>query len=60
MESCEQNSVELQLNATPVIADCDRTKCQRFSRIVGYYRPLSQWNEGKQAEWSERKIFSQK
>jgi len=37
---------------------CQRTKCQRFSRIVGYYRPLSQWNDGKQAEWEERKTFS--
>jgi len=51
MESCEQK-VEL--------VECDRTKCQRYSRIVGYYRPLSQWNEGKQAEWSERKIFVNK
>lgn len=36
-----------------------RTKCQRFSRIVGYYRPLSQWNEGKQSEFTERKVYSE-
>jgi len=35
----------------------ERTKCQRYSRIVGYYRPVSQWNEGKQAEMKERKVF---
>ena len=28
-----------------------------YSRIVGYYRPVSQWNEGKQAEYSQRKVF---
>jgi len=34
-----------------------RTKCERYSRIVGYLRPLQQWNEGKQAEWEDRKVF---
>ena len=24
-----------------------RTKCEVFSRVVGYIRPVSQWNEGK-------------
>ena len=34
-----------------------RTKCQVYSRIVGYLSPLSQWNPGKLAEWSDRKMF---
>lgn len=37
--------------------DAKRTKCERYSRIVGYLRPLQQWNEGKQSEWSDRKLF---
>ncbi|MBF0226816.1 MAG: ribonucleoside triphosphate reductase [Desulfobacterales bacterium] len=28
-----------------------------YSRVVGYLRPISQWNDGKQAEFSMRKIF---
>lgn len=28
-----------------------------YSRIVGYYRPVSQWNEGKKAEYTQRKMF---
>ena len=28
-----------------------------YSRIVGYFRPVSQWNKGKVAEFSERKLF---
>ena len=36
----------------------ERQKCEVYSRIVGYLRPLSQWNEGKQAEFSQRKLFS--
>ena len=35
----------------------ERTKCERFSRIVGYIRPINQWNEGKQAEWEDRRVF---
>ena len=35
--------------------------CQRntevFSRIVGYLRPVSQWNEGKKAEFKMRTTF---
>ena len=25
-----------------------------YSRIVGYFRPTSQWNNGKKEEFSER------
>ncbi len=31
--------------------------CEVFSRIVGYLRPVEQWNDGKQAEFRERKLF---
>ena len=27
---------------------------ETYSRVVGYYRPVSQWNPGKRAEFSER------
>jgi len=33
------------------------TPCEVFSRIVGYLRPVDQWNEGKQEEFKERKLF---
>lgn len=28
-----------------------------YSRIVGYYRPVQNWNSGKQSEYKERKSF---
>lgn len=31
--------------------------CEVYSRIVGYLRPVSQWNTGKQEEFKERKEF---
>jgi len=35
----------------------ERTKCEIFSRVVGYLRPVGQWNKGKQQEFKERKTF---
>ena len=33
-------------------------KCEVYSRVVGYLRPVSQWNEGKQAEFKNREVFN--
>ncbi|MEG6566578.1 ribonucleoside triphosphate reductase [Thermoanaerobacterium saccharolyticum] len=32
-------------------------ECEVYSRVVGYYRPLQNWNEGKREEFSDRKEF---
>ena len=34
-----------------------RTKCEVYSRVVGYIRPVSNWNIGKIEEFKERKNF---
>ena len=31
--------------------------CEVYSRIVGYLRPVTQWNKGKQEEFRQRKEF---
>jgi len=31
--------------------------CEIFSRVVGYYRPIQNWNEGKVEEWKERMML---
>jgi len=31
--------------------------CEVYSRVVGYLRPVSQWNDGKQAEFADRRSF---
>ncbi|EMG35901.1 ribonucleoside-triphosphate reductase class III catalytic subunit [Desulfocurvibacter africanus PCS] len=28
-----------------------------YTRVVGYYRPVSQWNKGKQAEYADRLVY---
>jgi len=32
-------------------------ECEVYSRVVGYLRPVKQWNDGKQEEFKERKTF---
>ena len=32
-------------------------KCEVYSRVVGYLRPVDQWNDGKQSEFAIRKTF---
>ena len=34
-----------------------KTKCEVYSRVVGYLRPIEQWNEGKLEEFKDRKNF---
>jgi len=34
-----------------------KCKTEVYSRIVGYYRPVQQWNKGKKAEYFKRKTY---
>ena len=33
------------------------SKCEIYSRVVGYLRPIEQWNEGKRAEFAIKKNY---
>jgi len=35
---------------------CNR-KTEVYSRVVGYYRPVQQWNKGKQEEYAQRRVY---
>jgi ribonucleoside-triphosphate reductase len=34
-----------------------KANCEVYSRVVGYLRPVDQWNDGKQAEFALRRTF---
>jgi len=34
-----------------------KTECEVYSRVVGYLRPVNQWNPGKQQEFADRKTY---
>jgi anaerobic ribonucleoside-triphosphate reductase len=33
-------------------------KCEVYSRIVGYIRPVNQWNQGKRQEYDDRTEYT--
>lgn len=33
------------------------SKCEVYSRVCGYFRPVSNWNKGKKQEFRDRKVF---
>lgn len=35
-------------------------ECEVYSRVVGYLRPVQQWNISKQEEFKERKTYKEK
>ncbi|MEW8506071.1 MAG: anaerobic ribonucleoside-triphosphate reductase [Candidatus Thiodiazotropha sp.] len=37
----------------------ERTRCEIWTRVMGYHRPISAFNPGKQAEQAERCYFKQ-
>lgn len=38
------------------MAKCGES-CEIYSRVTGYYRPISNWNRGKQSEAADRVMF---
>ena len=35
-------------------------QCEVYSRVCGYFRPVSNWNKGKKEEFKDRKTFEVK
>ena len=40
----------------PTCKNCG-SECEVYSRVVGYLRPVKQWNKGKKVEFRERKTY---
>lgn len=36
----------------------ERQKCEVYSRVVGYIRPVDSWNKGKQSEFGHRRGYN--
>ena len=46
--------------ATAPLRDEDRQRCEVWTRVMGYHRPVSSFNIGKQGEHQERQFFEEK
>lgn len=44
----------------PYLADEERQRCEIWTRVMGYHRPVSSFNIGKQGEFHERTCFTER
>ena len=52
-------SAEIRLPAAIVLTDAERQPCEVWTRVMGYHRPVSSFNIGKQGEHRERRFFQE-
>ena len=43
----------------PRLLDDERQPCEVWTRVMGYHRPVSSFNIGKQGEHLERRFFAE-
>ena len=53
----KEPAMQNQTIVTAVIPQEMRTRCEVWTRVMGYHRPVSQFNQGKQSEHRERLHF---
>lgn len=54
-------SKQIFLTAKPIsLADDERQRCEIWTRVMGYHRPVSSFNTGKKGEFHERKYFTER
>ena len=41
----------------PTLRDDERQRCEVWTRVMGYHRPVASFNIGKQGEFHERRYF---
>lgn len=42
------------------LSDEERQTCEIWTRVMGYFRPVSEFNIGKKSEYAERVCFTEK
>ncbi|MDE1949839.1 MAG: hypothetical protein KGL43_09990 [Burkholderiales bacterium] len=43
----------------PQLAEHERQRCEVWTRVMGYHRPVASYNIGKQGEFNERCYFEE-
>jgi Anaerobic ribonucleoside-triphosphate reductase len=49
----------IELESDIVLTTEERQPCEVWTRVMGYHRPVSSFNRGKQGEFHERTCFSE-
>ena len=48
------------LSETITLADDERQRCEVWTRVMGYHRPVASFNIGKKGEHHERRFFEER
>ena len=56
MNDMTQQHLEMR---TIVLDDSERQRCEVWTRVMGYHRPIASFNVGKQGEFHERRFFEE-
>lgn len=52
--------IEAEIEATRrELEDARGADCEVYTRIVGYYRSVKNWNAGKREEYNARKLYAE-
>jgi hypothetical protein len=50
-------SQSLTPSVHPLLAEHERQRCEVWTRVMGYHRPMASFNIGKRGEFLERTYF---
>jgi hypothetical protein len=50
---------ERQTATTLTLNDDERQRCEVWTRVMGYHRPVASFNTGKKGEFAERRHFDE-
>ncbi len=53
----ESRTNQTSASSSTVPPEHQRTRCEIWTRVMGYHRPVSSFNIGKKGEFNERQFF---
>jgi hypothetical protein len=56
----ELNEKPIQTPQAVVLRDEERQRCEVWTRVMGYHRPMASFNTGKKGEFLERTYFDER
>lgn len=51
---------EASVVLTDVLTEGERQRCEVWTRVMGYHRPVASFNTGKKGEFNERVCFEER
>ena len=60
LRTAAETQVAPRLAAEPIVLrDDERQRCEVWTRVMGYHRPVASFNIGKKGEHRERRFFTE-